>query len=51
MEQTRLTPPMVGLIGMAMDLQMPKNKTKAQTSIIPTRMAMASPMVGKLIMD
>jgi hypothetical protein len=31
MVATRLTPPMVGLIGMAMDLQIPKNKIKAQT--------------------
>jgi len=51
MEQTRLTPPMVGLIGTVMDLQMPKNKIKAQTSITPIRMAMAYPMDGKSIMD
>ncbi len=42
---------MVGLIGTVMDLQMPKNKTKAQIIITPTPMAMDCPMVGKSVMD
>ena len=49
MEQTHLTPPMAGLIGMAMDLPTPKNKIKEQISIIPIRMAMGYPMVGKFL--
>tara|TARA_R110000824_G_scaffold196955_17_gene380254 strand:- start:936 stop:1064 length:129 start_codon:yes stop_codon:yes gene_type:complete len=42
---------MVGQIGMAMDLPMPKNSSKEQISITLIRMAMAFPMDGKSLMD